>query len=129
MIFLWNTGSISPTLFDLNEGIYTVNITDANGCHQVIDFEVMSVAGLEGDSRDEMEFTYNAQFNQIRIENWRGDNSEPMEVYNSIGKIIYRVELDNDETTKYITLPKMPPGVYFLWHHVGSEPFKFLVVD
>jgi hypothetical protein len=38
--YLWNTGSLSPTIFNLTAGTYTVTVTDCNSCTMTKSFEV-----------------------------------------------------------------------------------------
>lgn len=43
--YLWSTGSTSPTIFGLGSGVYTVTVTDFNGCTLIENIAVGDVGG------------------------------------------------------------------------------------
>ena len=44
--FLWNNGAITPSIDNLEAGIYALTVTDENGCENVFEFEVEMLNSL-----------------------------------------------------------------------------------
>jgi len=122
--YMWdaNTGNqTTQTATGLSAGVYTVFVTDANGCTGSSPFSVtvdsVGVVGLM-ELNDEVSFNIypnptNGQF-IVEFSNQKKDETL-IEVKNIIGQLIYSEEIDNiaGEFTKQIDLSEHR-GVYFL---------------
>lgn len=55
--FLWDNGSTSDTLFNLNAGVYNLTVTDANGCTDYYPIEVSANCGFTATIEETVSIT------------------------------------------------------------------------
>ena len=70
--YQWSTGSNTPTIFDLPEGIYGVTVTDALGCSAVADFDVDIIDDFELDIAIQNVLCFGETSASILAEGWGG---------------------------------------------------------
>ena len=113
----WSNGETTSTINNLDGGIYTVTVTDDNGCTASLPVTVNN--GLIGISEYSNEVTFdihpnpnNGQFT-VELSNI-GSGDFILEVRNIIGQLIYNKEIDRNSGDQIrIDLPS-ESGVYFL---------------
>lgn len=135
--FLWNTGSTSPSLFNLAPGDYVLTITDGNDCIFQDTFTV-SIINNTGflDKIDAISIAPNPvkSGNSIQLL-YQGDAVQNMNgtLFDVSGKLIqqftWTVNLKND--LYHLSTQKLIPGLYFLKliSEKGEIGFKKIVVQ
>ena len=95
----WSTGSTEWGVYDLEAGLYSLTITDENGCSNQYDFELTSPEPIvtQGDVSDVVCFGYNNGSISVLIDG---------------GVYPYELEWSNGEVTDMIS--DLSPGVYTL---------------
>ena len=96
---VWSTGSTEWGVYDLEAGLYSLTITDENGCTNQYDFELTSPEPIvsQGDVNDVVCF---------------GENNGSISVLIDGGVSPYELEWSNGEVTDVIS--DLGPGVYTL---------------
>ncbi|MFM9949804.1 MAG: reprolysin-like metallopeptidase [Saprospiraceae bacterium] len=114
--YLWNTGDTTATVQQLAPGIYTVTVTDANGCTATTEVEVDFITGL-GDLTGLNEFRLlpnptDGKF-QARIAFDR-DEAVVVEMYAADGRSVQRSTHRGQRLELLFDLTNQADGVYFI---------------
>ncbi|MDA9715394.1 T9SS type A sorting domain-containing protein, partial [Bacteroidota bacterium] len=106
--YLWNTGEISSFIIANNNGLYSLEITDANNCiSDTVSYMVNSLSTNRDDSKELFVYPNPTYENiTILINNFRGNIQT--EVFDLIGNMLQT----NNETT--ISLKGYAKGIYIL---------------
>ena len=118
--FSWSNGATTQNIANLNGGEYTVTITDANGCEQIITY---TVGGIINSTRvPELSFDlkiYPNPVNRGEMTNleFNTDNEEKVNIrlYDALGKLIRTeiIEIGVGKTNEEIQAPNIP-GLYMI---------------
>ena len=127
--YLWNTGAATQQINQLNAGIYSVSITDQNGCVLNSNFDVIEdnlFNGIQENTNSSFKVFPNPSNggNTIHIEN---DGANEIRILDFQGKIIAQQEINSNNTT--FVAPNS--GVYFIQffsNEVLKEAIKFVVL-
>ncbi len=127
--YLWNTGATTQQINQLNAGIYSVSITDQNGCVLTSNFDVIEdnlFNGIQENANSSFKVFPNPSNggNTIHIEN---DGANEIRILDFQGKIIAQQEINSNNTT--FVAPSS--GVYFIQffsNEVLKEAIKFVVL-
>ncbi len=118
--YFWSNGSTEEDLFEIDYGIYTVTVTDAEGCEEIASFRVFDPS----QSLDERINVYPVPtFDDINIELILPD-IENVQIFllDELGRELVRTEekeLENEVIT--LNLGDLPGALYLLRIHVGNE--------
>ncbi len=123
--FNWSNGATDEALTDLIAGIYTLTITDINGCEQVEDIEIIQPDPLEAEI-------------QTKDVSCFGDRDGTIFVNPSGGNLPYQFSLDNNDFLGTGTLIGLTAGTYNIYivdgkgcrlidQAVVNEPAEFIV--
>ncbi|MEI6412379.1 MAG: T9SS type A sorting domain-containing protein, partial [Bacteroidota bacterium] len=97
-------------------GIYTVQVTDANGCSSLsVGFNFMSTGVVNTNNEQPFILVPNPSTGLFILETQQGYSSAPtgrIEVYNLLGIRVYSFDLQANKTT--IDLSGEPAGLYFV---------------
>ena len=111
--FVWSNGSILEDLTGISAGVYTVVITDNNGCSASSTFVVANSAGLNEVNSTNTDITvYPNPTNDFLQIDGNGSSIDKVEVVDVLGQIIY-VNKFNDSHVK-INTSAIVEGVYFI---------------
>jgi hypothetical protein len=111
--FVWNTGSTDQFISSVAVGVYTVTITDANGCTIGRSAEV-KCATSRGVAALESGFTLspNPTTGQLFV-TFTQPASGTVRVLDAVGKLVLTQEMPHT-TTATLDLTGQPAGVYFI---------------
>jgi len=116
----WSNGYTVEDLIGLAPGVYTVEVTDVNGCMQTASFTVNTYAGLNSEAVIEGLIIYpNPASTLIHV---KFDNTESVtniELTDMTGKVVYEVAPNGGETS--LNVETLSNGVYFLNIHTNNE--------
>lgn len=115
--FSWNTGAQTQTITNLPSGLYSVTITDANGCTDEETFEVNSIVGTENLVEiNEMKLFPNPTSGMTNLEvNLSKTSDLIVQVFNANGVQVFEKEVNNiSETLLEIDLNNQATGMYFV---------------
>nr|MBP7477888.1 T9SS type A sorting domain-containing protein [Chitinophagales bacterium] len=118
--FLWSNGAKTEDVADLIPGVYTVVVTDANGCAASSTFVIGGTVGISNLNNLENDVTIypNPAVNNAFIE-MDGYNMEKLQVCNSIGQIVLN---ESPMSSKYeINTTDLNDGVYFVKVYVREQ--------
>ncbi len=129
--YSWSTGQAGPFISGVSVGIYTVEITDDNGCTYTETIDLSTVANLDIDGLKSWNLfpnpTKDYVYLNIELENQR-DLS--LNIYNISGVNIFQQALFGKAIQEQIDLGDIPSGTYFvlLTDELGNAARKKLVV-
>jgi len=119
--YLWNTGDWTPSIFNIGIGIYTVCVTDVDGCETCDTASVAYPTSIENMAvENEITIYPNPAGNTLTIQN------VPLEKENNMNAIITDLTGRSVTSLSFKDLPSNPngnieidvheikPGIYFL---------------
>lgn len=108
--FNWSNGEVTQNLSGLSAGIYTITITDENGCTEEETFEIHSFVSLESLNKNLLQLFPNPSddFINIRVE---GKGINEMSVYDLTGKVINKITFQGSQ---YRFNHNLSPGTYLI---------------
>ncbi len=118
--YFWSNGSIEEDLLEVNYGVYTVTVTDAEECEKIASFRVFDLS----QSLDERINVYPVPtFDEINIELVLPDTKNvQIFLVDELGRELFwteEKELENEILT--LNLGDLPGALYLLRIHVGNE--------
>jgi hypothetical protein len=118
--FLWSTGATTEDVTGLNPGVYSVVVTDLNGCAASSTFVVTSTAGINSlDVISEQISVYPNPANDYVVIEGNGFNIDKIEVYDVLGQITFSNEPKNSKIE--IVTSGLEQGVYFVKIYVDEK--------
>ena len=94
--FDWSNGAIGASLSDLAAGVYTVTITDNNGCQDFFNFEVEDPSSILGILHSPLVLSPNpasrSQASSIVVPDGLGVSN--LQIFNSNGKLVFENEFE-----------------------------------
>jgi len=118
--FLWSTGATTEDITGLNPGVYSVVVTDANGCAASSTFVVTSTAGVSSiEAISEQVSVYPNPANDFVVIEVNGFNIDKVEVYDVLGQIAFSGEPKNSKVE--IITTGLEQGVYFVKIYVDGK--------
>lgn len=128
--YVWSSGAINDSLYNLMAGIYTVTITDAAGCRLIREFDLLGPLATIEAGNSPLEVYPNPFSNFITV-SWLDPEDAPTSVafLNMDGKSLKQVDTRTDAGR--FTLSDtfdVPAGIYFLkvTNKAGTWFFKML---
>jgi len=129
--YLWNTGATTQDLTGISLGVYTVTVTDANGCTETYTQPVGNTAVEDIDELQKFELYPNPTNGQTQIVlEFEKPVNLNIRIVNVLGQVIHE-EADNQvKANQYtIDMTKAAAGTYFVHLQVeGAIRTKQLVV-
>ncbi|MCX6297067.1 MAG: T9SS type A sorting domain-containing protein [Bacteroidetes bacterium] len=111
--FSWSNGATTEDLSGLAPGVYTVIVTDANGCAASSTFVVASSVGIESiDAISSQVNVYPNPANEYVMIEINGYKMEKVEIYDVLGQIMYSGEPNSSKLQ--INTSKLNQGVYLV---------------
>ena len=124
----WSSGGTGATETGLIAGIYSVNITDANGCLEVVEVTVGSQVGLTSINNDMNLLIYpNPAHTFIEIKNLSSQVIDEIQVFSIEGKLIQVLSFNTTETIT-IDVSSWSNGSYILRYMTpfGNQSIPFV---
>jgi hypothetical protein len=107
--YSWSNGTITEDLMDITtEGIYEVNVTDANGCQLNIGTYVATEAAGISEETATFELYPNPSNGNGTI-TWNNATVEQINIVNAAGQVVNSVNVDN---TTSATFDGLTAGIY-----------------
>ncbi len=124
--YLWNDGSITEDISNLASGIYTVTITDDNGCTHT---ESISVGSSVGINQHEFNSSFAVYPNPNQgIFNIVSNHVLTVALKNNLGQLIKNITL-NAENNFSVSIDNLSAGFYFIQNEKdNSRTMKKIVV-
>ena len=103
MSYLWNTGATTSTVTPDTNGLYTVEVTDINGCVATVSFNVTYInsTGILNNLISTVSLYPNPVNDILNISST--DNIESLEVKDLLGRVIYLNSKINSTNTSIST--------------------------
>ena len=124
----WSSGGIGATETGLVAGVYTVNITDANGCLEVVEVTVGSQVGITSINSDMSLLIYpNPAHASIELKNSGSLMPNEIQVFSIEGKLIQVLTINTTETIT-IDVSSWSNGSYILRYMTpfGNQSIPFV---
>ncbi len=88
--YLWDTGDTLATIQDLGTGLYTLSVTDRNGCMLNETFNLMTTSLKDPDWVERVRLYPNPTSDQLRVDlTLRQPNRIEWQLINSMGQVVY----------------------------------------
>jgi PKD repeat protein len=121
--YSWSTGQSSQSITGLAAGNYTVTITDASGCMEVVNYTISTTTGINTLSNafgfevfpnpNEGRFVVRVSFNET--------TECSIQIFNAIGKLIYTIDKQQIKAGDFeIDLSAMPSANYYVKLSTGN---------
>ena len=128
--YTWSTGADTEDIDNLEQGEYTVTVTDASGCLSELTAIVGFVSGVDDYLSEAYVKVYpnptSGNFT-VRVE---GKQLEAIEIYDLSGKLIDQHLLKMKSEEASISFTNGTPGIYYLKLHVrDGVMYKKLVIS
>ncbi len=121
-VFQWSNGGQTEDLMNVQAGIYTLCVNDANSCQRCDTFEILSIPTGVNDAPENsgVRVFPNPAVSAIRIESGEGsaDNTR-YSLYNSIGSVIMKGKLSDRYAD--LDISSLSEGVYFLQVEISGN--------
>lgn len=118
--FLWSNGATTEDITGLAPGVYSVVVTDGNGCAASSTFVVISTVGVDDiNAISEQISVYPNPANDYVVVSVTGFNIEKVEVYDVLGQLAYTAEPKSSNIE--INTTEFNQGVYFVKIHVDGK--------
>jgi hypothetical protein len=111
-----NLGS-TQDLSNLPAGNYSLTITDANGCTEVLNITVSSSVGIEELTEEQIEIYPNPSNGQFKI-NANGLPVSSVDLYNMNGSLVRSFELNGADSELILNAEK---GIYLMKINIGNN--------
>ena len=124
----WSSGGIGATETGLVAGVYTVNITDANGCLEVVEVTVGSQVGITSINSDMSLLIYpNPAHASVELKNSGSQIPNEIQVFSIDGKLIQVLSFNTTETIT-IDVSSWSNGSYILRYMTpfGNQSIPFV---
>ncbi|WP_296618756.1 T9SS type A sorting domain-containing protein [Marivirga sp.] len=108
--YLWSNGANTSMIDGLEIGVYTVIVTDENGCSKEQSFELGGVTSNDNAQENEFKVYPNPAHSEISL--IHNGKSDRLKIYNARGKIIKDLKVEGESTK--IDLSNWSPGLYFI---------------
>jgi hypothetical protein len=114
--YAWNTGGTSDTLSGLEAGVYSVIVTDANGCETEAEIELSTITAVDASWLRTIEVFPNPISQELRIELELAEpGSYQLEVYALQGQLMRREMVSaTTRSTHRWEVQEWPAGLYLL---------------
>lgn len=119
--YQWSNGATTPTILPTKDGIYTVTVTDINGCTNTDDIQITietcpSVNDLDGEGFDILYYPNPARQEINLVISGRRLNEVELEIYNLSGSLISKISIQQLQSGVEIPIDisKLTAGVYFV---------------
>ncbi|GAB4133174.1 MAG: hypothetical protein Fur0041_05180 [Bacteroidia bacterium] len=117
--YLWSNGATTEDITGVAPGVYTVAVTDANGCVTTQTYTVSFNIGIDAQVLENGINVYpNPAREQFTVE-VKGFNIDRAEVYNVVGQVIY-TEQPNAQKVQFNT-EAMSNGMYFIKLYINDQ--------
>ena len=126
---LWSTGDTTTNLTGLCQGLYTVIITDANGCSAWDSVNVTIISNVSITEKDQITVFPNPVHTTLQIQS-KSINLFKCVVVNMVGQVVYDID-QRPSTFCQIPVHGLEEGMYYvrLYHSSGYiEERSFVVV-
>ena len=124
----WSSGGTGATETGLVAGVYTVNITDANGCLEVVEVTVGSQVGLTSINNNMSLLIYpNPAHASVELKNSGSQIPNEIQVFSIDGKLIQVLSFNTTETIT-IDVSSWSNGSYILRYMTpfGNQSIPFV---
>ena len=125
--FEWSNGATTEDLSDLSAGIYTVFVTDLNGCTAEISTEVLNESNANTSTLQDIALNVypNPSYGNVKI-SWKGSGMK-LSVIEQSGRVVMNRSIQNYQT---IMLTDLEAGMYMVTIKStnGSTATKQLIV-
>ncbi|SMG48460.1 Por secretion system C-terminal sorting domain-containing protein [Marivirga sericea] len=118
----WNTGANTSSIENLETGIYSVIVTDGNGCSVEESFEVGGVTSTDHEKDDDFIIYPNPAENVIRI--LHNADSDYLNIYSVKGVIVKSTTIIGESTE--IDVSNLSSGLYFIRLNQTGSMQKFI---
>lgn len=108
--YSWNSGQTTEDISGITGGVYTLTVTDANGCTDVITVVVGSTVGMNENNKDVISVYPNPNTGFFIVESAESINSK-IELFDAAGKLVYSTVTVNQKTEINLNIAT---GVYHL---------------
>lgn len=129
--YSWSPGGCtSANCTGLTPGVYTVTITDANGCTQTAADTVGNSVGINTVFSDnKIAFYPNPATSQVTIDfNAEKSSLIQLSIVNLIGEKIYTESINENAKSKTISLQSFASGVYFLNVEIDGQKISHKLI-
>jgi len=106
----WSNGADTSLIEDLEIGIYSVIVTDGNGCSLEDSFEVGGVTSTDSELKNGLMIYPNPVQNYLNIKH--SDDINKLMIYDAIGKLVIEKEIKGNQSQ--IDVNYFPAGLYFV---------------
>jgi len=117
--YLWSTTSTLQSITVGMAGVYSVLITDSNGCEN---FDAINVSYVSCITPGQP-----SRFNEFSMQTWpnpshdrfnvhfiRSENPITLRLINSLGVVLYEASISSETKTHRVDVSNYPPGMYLL---------------
>lgn len=123
--YSWSNGATTQDISNLSAGLYTLTITDAKGCTQVMaDLAVLFHVAIEQNLEDVMTIYPNPVQNELYL-NMNQTFTAPFsgQIYDIEGKAIGDIFILNEKLSS-IHVSHLPAGNYFMLLKMGEKTYR-----
>lgn len=118
--YLWSNGATSQNLNNVSTGVYSVIVTDANGCTSSGVFFVSNISGVASQPVDASVINlYPNPAREVFTLDAGGMTIEKVEVINMLGEVVYAAETNTAKVE--ITTNDFSNGLYFVRMYINGE--------
>lgn len=117
LTLVWDNGDSGNSIVGLGSGIYTLTITNDEGCSHSLDVFVDVITGISDALQTSLTLIPNPTDDLLRIEGLHG--FELIMIYNLGGKLVYQNELTSSQIS--LDVSTWTPGTYLI-HLDGQVP-------
>lgn len=129
LIYEWSTGESTPTIMVMDPGVYSVTVTNSQGCTATDEVEVTLITSTDDLAEDgRLEIYPNPTKGNVLISIREGIQINDLTLMTSAGSVVWHQEAGRGQNAIQINLNELPNGLYVIHLNTSEGSFSRKII-